>query len=383
MSISGVGSANSYIYENANRSNNRNKGTALFNQAENLFGSNSRGVSGHSSRFSANDAYNSMAMNGMFRSEIGELYLQSFNSGDTNTNLLMQANGELQKVENERYVIDVTDKIEGNWCIYDKKSNESFAFYPMNTSIQTDENTGKDYIVTCYPWGGLRNVKYADDALIEGIKTFIQTDDIAKSVLNDKYSIEVHAYTGIECLKVKGQEGNGSWLMMNGDQQQLDKLQELADLYKEKYPNIVNDDDLALKFYAEGEAAGNVVRTGNGIMIIACNGISYIDNNDPSKNWSFIYSENDTDIYNAIMQAIIEGSIKGGIESVSGWEEWFKEKGHNYERIYSDEELAVMVNGKESKNDTDYAFRTVGAKAIKATMNERTINLEIYDFEYK
>ena len=26
----------------------------------------------------------------------------------------------------------------------------------MSTSIQTDENTGKDYIVTCYPWGGLR-----------------------------------------------------------------------------------------------------------------------------------------------------------------------------------------------------------------------------------
>lgn len=349
MSVSGVGSANSYIYENANRSNKRNKGTALFNQAENLFGSNSRGLSGQSSSFSASDAYNSMAMNGMFRSEIGELYLQRFNSGDAN--LLMQANGELQKVENERYVIDVTDKIEGNWCIYDKKTNEYFAFYPMNTSIQTDENTGKDYIVTCYPWGGLRNVKYADDALIEGIKTFIQTDDIAKSVLNDKYSIEVHDYTGIECLKVKGQEGNGSWLMMSGDQQQLDKLQELADLYKEKYPNIVNDDDLALKFYAEGEATGNVVRTGNGIMIIACNGISYIDNNDPSKNWSFIYSENDTDIYNEIMQAIIEGSIKVGIESVSGWEKWFKEKGYIYKRVFSDEELAAMENGKVDKLD--------------------------------
>ncbi len=73
--------------------------------------------------------------------------------------------------------------------------------------------------------------------------------------------------------------------MMSGEQQQLDRLQELADLYQEKYPNIVNDDDLALKFYAEGEATGHVVRTGNGIMIIACNGISYIDNNDPSKSW--------------------------------------------------------------------------------------------------
>lgn len=43
------------------------------------------------------------------------------------------------------------------------------------------------------------------------------------------------------------------------------------------------------------------------------------------------------------LQAIIEGSIKGGIESVSGWEEWFQEKGHIYERIFSDEELAAMT----------------------------------------
>ena len=32
----------------------------------------------------------------------------------------------------------------------------------------------------------------------------LQTDQIAKLALNDKYSIEVHAYTGIEVLKVKG-----------------------------------------------------------------------------------------------------------------------------------------------------------------------------------
>lgn len=56
---------------------------------------------------------------------------------------------------------------------------------------------------------------------------------------------------------------------------------------------------------------------------------------------------------NLLVQAIIEGSIKGGIESVSGWEEWFKEKGHLYERIFSDEELAVMANRKDVKNDAD------------------------------
>lgn len=375
MSISGVGSANSYIYENVNKSNNRNRRTALFERAGITTASNSRGVSEQSSRFSANDAYNSMTMKGKFRSEIGEHYLQNLKC--RNTNLLEQAKGEVQKVETERYSIDVSSEIAGNWCIYDKESNNSFTFYPRSTSIQTDENTGKNYIVSCYPWGGLRNVMYADDALIEGIKTFIHADDITMSVLNDKYSIEVHAYTGIECLKVKGQEGNGSWLMMSGERQQFDKLQELADLYKKKYPNLVQDDDLALKFYAEGEAAGHVVRTGNGIMVVACNGISYMDNNDPSKCWGFLFSENDTDIYNEIMQAIIEGSIKGGIESVSGWEEWFQEKGHIYDRIFSDEELAVMVDEKENKNDTGFAVRSSGGKALTVTMDAGTMRLDI------
>ena len=354
MGIGGIGSSNSYLYENLNRNNSRNRGTAFFDQAEITTAPNSRGVSEQSSRFSANDAYNRMTMNGKFRSEIGESYLQNLDY--SNTYLLRQVQGEVQKVENERYSIDISDQIAGYWCIHDKETGKSLTFDPMSTNVQTDGNTGKDYIVSCDPWGGLIDVMYADDTLIEGIKTFLHTDQITKSALNDKYSIEVHAYTGIEVLKVKGHEGNGSWVMMSGDEQQLEKLQELADLYKEKYPNIVKDDNLALMYYAMGEVTGNVVRTGNGIMFISCNGISYMDNNDPSKNWGFIYSENDTDIYNAIMQAIIEGSIKGGIESVSGWEEWFQEKGHSYERIFSDEELAAMANGKEIRNGVN--FRT-------------------------
>lgn len=154
MSISGIGIANSYLYKSVNKSNNRENGTALFDWAGRPTASEPQKC--QNNRFSVNDAYNSMRMNGKFRSEIGEHYLQGFNTNDRSVNLLVQSNGEVQKVENERYVIDVSDKIEGNWCIYDKKSNESFVFYPMSTSIQTDENTGKDYIVTCYPWGGLR-----------------------------------------------------------------------------------------------------------------------------------------------------------------------------------------------------------------------------------
>lgn len=349
MSVSGVESANSYIYENVNKRNNRRKGAALFDHV----GMTATSISHEcqSSRFSANDAYNSMRVNGKFRSEIGEQYLQSRNLNDRNVNLLVQAKGAVQKVENERYVIDVSDGIAGYWCIYDKESDRSFTFEPRSTSIQTDENTGRDYVVASDPRGQLMDVMYADHALMDGMKTFLQTDHVEKSALNDNYSVEIHEYTGIECLKVKGQEGKGSWLMM-GDQQQSDRLQELANLYKKKYPNLVNDDGLAMGL-ATAEVTGQVKRTENGIMIIACNGIQYMDNNDQSKGWGFMFSENDTDIYNGIMQAIIEGSIKGGIESVSGWEEWFKEKGHLYERIFSDEELAVMASRKDVKNDAD------------------------------
>ncbi len=88
MSISGVGSANSYIYKNVNRRNNRNKGTVLFDRAGMTTASNSRRMSEQSSRFSANDAYNSMTTNGKFRSEIGERYVQNLSC--KNTNLFVQ-----------------------------------------------------------------------------------------------------------------------------------------------------------------------------------------------------------------------------------------------------------------------------------------------------
>lgn len=107
MGIGGIGSSNSYLYENLNRNNSRNRGTAFFDQAEITTAPNSRGVSEQSSRFSANDAYNRMTMNGKFRSEIGESYLQNLDY--SNTYLLRQVQGEVQKVENERYSIDISD----------------------------------------------------------------------------------------------------------------------------------------------------------------------------------------------------------------------------------------------------------------------------------
>lgn len=118
-------------------------------------------------------------------------------------------------------------------------------------------------------------------------------------------------------------------------------------------------------------------------MIIACNGIQYMNNNDQSKSWGFMFSEKDTDIYNEIMKAIKEGSISGGMESVSGWEAWFQGNGYIYERIFSDEELAVMANGKDAKNDADFIVRSGREKNVAVTMNADSmrpmISVEVFD----
>ena len=194
-------------------------------------------------------------------------------------------------------------------------------------------------------FGEPENVMYADNEFVGALKQFLNTDSIPTTSLNENYVIDINKFTGIESLKVKGNEGAGSWNLIC-NQEQKEKLQELANLYKEKYPNLVKTDGMAMGF-ADAEVAGQAVRTENGIMLIACNGLNYMDNVDPSKSWHIMYSINDTDMYKKIMNAMTEGYIIGkDIENVSKWEKYFEEKELSYERILSDEELELLQMNK-------------------------------------
>lgn len=151
----------------------------------------------------------------------------------------------------------------------------------------------------------------------------------------------MRAFTGIECLKVKGSENNGSWLMVS-DRQQLKKLQELADLYQKTYPNLVKTSGVAMGF-AQAEAAGNAVRTPNGILMIACNGMEYMDDTDTSRDWAVLYSIDDAQMYMEIMDAMAQGYITGkDIEDFSKWEEYFEDKELEFDKVLSDEELETF-----------------------------------------
>lgn len=290
-------------------------------------------------------------------------------------NLTKDSKKTVQKVDTERYSIDSSDEIEGYWQIYDKMLNKSFVFNPNTTTVQTDYNTDKKYIVSKDPFGGLMDVMSADSELIGALEQFLEVDSIATVSLNENYTVDVNEFTGIECLKVKGNEGGGSWVLISNEQQK-EKLQELADVYKEKYPSLVKSDGVAMGL-AEAEVAGLVVRTENGIMVVACNGLSYMDNAEPSKSWNIMYSINDTNMYTEIINAMADGYITGSdIEDVSKWEKYFKEKGLDFERTLSDEELEVFVGSQEGRRNANIMIKSDDLKAVVAILNMNSVESE-------
>lgn len=318
-------------------------------------------------RFSAYDAYSIMGSMG-----------SRFNTN----NLKAETNQPVEKVESERYLIEPSDEISGYWRIYDKKLDKSFEFDPNNTSVQTDGNSGKNYIVATDPRGGLMDVVPAGSELMETLAQFLNVDNadsIPTSSLNEKYTIEVNAFTGIECLKIKGNEGGGSWLMVS-DEQQMGKLRELADMYKEKYPNLIKSESVAMGF-AQAEVAGQAVRTEDGIMMITCNGMNYMDDANPSRSWAVMYPIGATHMYMEIMNAMAEGYIEAkDIKEYSKWEKYFEERGLEFERILSDEELE-QADKQESESKTDIIVKPDGSRVLVMTMSiggmETTMSLEI------
>ena len=216
------------------------------------------------------------------------------------------------------------------------------------------------------------NVMEADYALVESIKTFLQTDNVTKLNLNDKYTVEIHESTGIEFLKVKGREGNGTWFLTS-EQEMLEKLQDLMNLYKEKYPNLVKSDGIAMG-YAMGEVEGSVVRTANGILEICCNGMRYIDNADQSKSWGVMWSIDDTDVYMKIKQALTEGIIAGSdVEDYEMWKAFFEEQEIEFEKALSDEELAAIANPSFTRVTSYEEIMKDLEEQVKANQGKRPI----------
>lgn len=115
----------------------------------------------------------------------------------------------------------------------------------------------------------------------------MNTDTINTSSLSGNYIIRTDSTTGIDTLTVAGEEGFHSQMMIT-DSEQLQKLRDLADVYKQKYPNVVTSSEAALNF-AHGEVLGFNFQTPNGIMITNQTGMIYMDDKNPDNNWGISY----------------------------------------------------------------------------------------------
>ena len=258
---------------------------------------------------------------------------------------------ELEKVENENYIVSVYNKdgIKNHWSIYDKASDKYYRFDPQNTTVQFDSKTGKRYLVQEDRLGGLMNA-YGMDALLENtLKEFMGADELKCSCMNERFDVTINQYTGIASIRKRGAEGNGACMLIDGDEQ-VRKLDELANIYMEKYPSLMTSKEMAMT-YAELEIAGYAFRDENGILTIGIGGMGYMNEKEPDKGWGILYSGSDSSIYSKIVGAFSEGAItRGQISIVEKWEEWLEKKGVECEVSTIEWDLEKLLEEKDDSH---------------------------------
>ena len=224
-----------------------------------------------------------------------------------------------------------------------------YRFDPQNTTVQIDSETGKRYLVQEDRLGGLMNACGMDAFLENTLKEFMGVDEIKGSCINERFDITTNQYTGIASIRKKGAEGNGACMLVDGEEQTR-KLEELANIYMEKYPSLMTSREMAMT-YAELEIAGYAFRDENGILTIGIGGMGYMNEKEPDKGWGILYSGSDSSIYSKIVGAFSEGAItQGQISIVEKWEEWLEKKGVECEVSTIEWDLEKLLEEKDDSH---------------------------------
>lgn len=255
------------------------------------------------------------------------------------SSFISQSKGSLDQVENERYIVKKSDDIAGYWEIYDKELNTNITFNPNASNIQHNEGNGKNYLIAEEPGYGYCFAEEMPDKLMNTLKEFMNTEELKINPLESQYIIKTDPTTGIDSFTLSGQEGCVSRIMISS-KAQMDKLQELANVYANKYPYLVTGNDMAL-YYATSEVLGTSSRTPNGIMITCQTGMMYMDATNSDRDWGVTFEQSE-DIYKKISQAIQMGMIND-IEKYDLWKDWFDSNDINHEKNVTDEELAELL----------------------------------------
>lgn len=293
-------------------------------------------------------------------------------------------------VDNEFYQITKGDN--NTVKIYDKTTGYSYTLLEDYLSIQTDEKTGKRFLISDIPYTTM-NVEAMElnDRLKQSILEYRNGTAITEKTLDKKFSVYTDALTGIPSLHWRSGDGMAACMMISTAAQK-EKFEELADIYLKSYPNLVSD-GRAAEIRASWEIKGYARRTSGGILSISGNAVTYDDNEDYradsvnfSHCWSYRFHEkiNEAGYEDFIKElreyihAADENDLKDEKVFRSGFAKYQQENPEAEEMDYRQfiRDYIYQVYEKLQSGDTEPSYR-IGAQSF--TIKEWEKLLEEFD----
>lgn len=233
--------------------------------------------------------------------------------------------------ESENYRI-VPNNEAGCFNIYNKQGERIGAFDYSDIKVRQDSQTGKQFLISEHGTMSY-DAMVLDGELKNALQDIMGVETLETEELQG-FTLKTHSGTGIQYLVRDGEEGRGGKVLLQS-QADIEKYEALAETYFNKYPNLIHDKNAAY-IWADLEIKGLAQHTGNGIVSMGFNGMSYNDNSNYKNNWSVLFSG---DTYKAIFDWLQNnrGSI-GEMQKFATWQDVFSKIGSRYERIWSDEE---------------------------------------------
>lgn len=334
-----------------------------------------------------------------------EIFAAKISSNKSKLSAVDTKGSAKQEVENDRYVVKPKESMTDAFTVYDKVTGTKDTFYEAEASIQHDVKSGLSVLVhiersrrdsyTGEIIPEIRGAVVLNDSLEQALNSYFGTEKLPVTEMTDCH-IFTNEETGIQCVQAYGSEGWGAAILVQSAQD-LQAFQDLAKTYRQNYPGLVRNDDMAA-FYAAIEIEGMARRTEHGILKIFAEGMSYSDESstleDYSKNWSVKFKS--AGMYELVME-FVDSHIgnKSELELFKPFQELFEKNNCEYERIWTEKELeqGFLFDGseterpeeneqlKETETKSDIIINTDGSRVLVLTIRvgsmEITTSIEI------
>lgn len=221
----------------------------------------------------------------------------------------------------------VQDRGDGTFLITDKTTGCVYKFAENGSRLQTDKGTGRTFLIPCNDFAMSGSIMVVDDTLKTMLAQYFGTDRLEEGELTG-YIFRRNEATGIEIMIPEGMEGKTAHMLFQS-KADVEAYEQLVQIYRTKYPNLVQSDEMA-EFYAAIEIEGLCHRTPTGILSTNAQGVSYADENDPEKSWSLLFDEQSEENYKMIMD-MMEEIMRNGkdVRERQEWERRMAGKGKN------------------------------------------------------